>query len=231
MTVLGTLKRIGRRIIPVSIRKSKLFSELKILTYKHLDHDTVYDSDFYAEVENRAVRSAEVIATSILSDLQPSTIVDVGCGTGVLLESLCRKGCTGLGLDYSESALHYCRMRGLSVRKFDLEMDAFKGTEVFDVATSMEVAEHLPKESADRYVDLLVQLSNVCVFTAATPGQGGTDHVNEQPLSYWISMFESRGFIQDQGLSERWRENWRGTKCVEAFYYKNLMIFRRDCAN
>jgi SAM-dependent methyltransferase len=227
MSVLGTLRRVSRALLPSSIRKSKLVSKLKIFVYERLDHETVYDYDYYKEVEVRAVRSADVMAASILSDLHPQTVVDVGCGTGVLLEALRRSGCQVLGLEYSEAALQYCRDRGLNVRKFDLERDIFTDMQVFDVASSMEVAEHLPKESADRYVELLTRLSSVIVFTAARPGQGGTDHVNEQPQSYWISKFNARGFIIDEELSNHWSENWRETKVVDSFFFKNLMIFRR----
>jgi hypothetical protein len=91
----------------------------------------------------------------------------------------------------------------------------------------MEVAEHLPEKAAGRYVDLLTRLSSVIVFTAAPPGQGGQDHINEQPPSYWISKFQDLGFAQDRLLSERWRKIWRGSSAVASWYYENLMIFRR----
>jgi len=50
----------------------------------------------------------------------------------------------------------------------------------FDLAVSMEVAEHLPEQVSEPYIDLLTRLSRVVVFTAARPGLGGSDHVNEQ---------------------------------------------------
>jgi hypothetical protein len=73
---------------------------------------------------------------------------------------------------------------------------------------------------------LLSQLSNRIVFTAAPPGQGGTDHVNEQPPSYWIAKFSVRGFAYDVERSARWSAEWH-EKYVEEFYAKNLMLFRR----
>jgi SAM-dependent methyltransferase len=227
-SILGTFTKIFRVVVPLSIRKSILVAKIKVFMYERLDHETIYDSDYYKHtVEVGAVRSAEFIATSILLDIKPNSVVDVGCGTGVLLDFLRQRGCHVLGLEYSEAALQYCRDRKLDVRKFDLEKDAFMDSQFFDVAISMEVAEHLPKAVADRYVDLLARLSNVIVFTAAPPGQGGTDHVNEQPPSYWISKFQIRGFVYDEGMSKRWRESWEETKIVDSWYYENLMIFRR----
>lgn len=191
-------------------------------------HDAIYDSDYYASiVEGPAVSSAEAISHSILLDLRPNTIVDVGCGTGALLEVLRRRGCQVLGLEYSEAALRYCRSRDLDVRKFDLERDTLADDRTFDVAISMEVAEHLPEKISGRYVALLARLSSVIVFTAAPPGQGGRDHVNEQPPSYWISKFQALGFAYDEELSRLWRESWREKAVVAWWYFQNLMIFRR----
>jgi hypothetical protein len=103
----------------------------------------------------------------------------------------------------------------------------FNVDRTFDLAVSMEVAEHLPEMVADRYVDLLTRLSQVIVLTAAPPGQGGTAHLNEQPPSYWISKFQQRGFTHAEELSRRWRESWKAAGDVKHWYHHNLMIFRQ----
>lgn len=228
--LVGFLRSIYRRIVPASVKKSRLGASLKRFAYAHvLGHDSIYDWDYYANVvEGPAVRAADAISESILLDLRPKTAIDVGCGTGALLAALRARGCQVLGLEYSEVALRYCRQRELNVWKCDLERDTLPDDRTFDVAISMEVAEHLPEKIADRYVDLLTRLSSVIVFTAAAPGQGeGHDHVNEQPPSYWISRFQASGFAYDEELSSRWRERWRARIFGAAFYYWNLMIFRR----
>lgn len=110
-----------------------------------LAHDWIYDSDYYEKtVEGPAARSAGRIADSILSDFKPANLIDVGCGTGVLLEALRERGCEVFGLEYAEAALRYCRNRKLNVAKFDLERDVFNESRTFDVAVSMEVAEQHP---------------------------------------------------------------------------------------
>ena len=153
--------------------------------------------------------------------------LDVGCGTGALLEALKKRGCAQVfGLEYSDAALTYCRERGLEVRQFDLERDQFCDDRTFDVAISMEVAEHLPARMADTYIELINQLSDRIVFTAATPGQGGDDHVNEQPHSYWIAKFNARGFAYDAERSARWQAEWYERDIAEC-YAKNVMLFRR----
>ena len=75
--------------------------------------------------------------------------------------------------------------------------------------------------------DLLTRLAPVILFTAASPGQGGTDHVNEQPPSYWMAKFRERGFEHERDQSQRWSDTWKAAADVESWYYENLMIFRR----
>jgi SAM-dependent methyltransferase len=219
------IKRMYRTLLPASVRESAIVAELKLQLF---GRGWIYSSDFYESgVEDPAVRSAGRIASSIVNEFKATNIVDVGCGTGALLEALREGGCEVFGLEYSEAALKYCRARRLNVAKFDLERDVFYDNRTFGVAVSMEVAEHLPATVADRYLDLLTRLSQVVIFTAAPPGQGGTNHVNEQPPSYWITKFRQRGFDYAEDLSQRWRDNWKASGEVEDWYHKNLMIFRK----
>ncbi|MGD0272863.1 MAG: class I SAM-dependent methyltransferase [Gaiellaceae bacterium] len=247
------IKKLYRALVPTSVRKSSVVAKLRSLNLKPPNlkplqlkppnlkplklklksllvgqHDSIYDSDYYKDnVEGPATRSAGRIADSILNDFKAASVIDVGCGTGSLLEALRERGCEVFGLEYAKAALRYCRARGLNVAKFDLKKDVLNENRTFDVAVSMEVAEHLPETVADRYVDLLTRLSRIVVLTAAPPGQGGTSHINEQPPSYWITKFQQWGFEHVEELSQRWRETWEATGDVEWWYHQNLMIFRR----
>jgi cyclopropane fatty-acyl-phospholipid synthase-like methyltransferase len=162
-----------------------------------------------------------------MADFMPKHVVDVGCGTGALLQALQDRGCDVFGLEHSKAGLGYCKARNINVVQFDLEKDVIQENWKFDVAVSMEVAEHLPEGIADSYVDMLTRMAPVVVFTAATPGQRGHDHVNLQPRTYWVSKYERRGFNFVSEITERWRENWKSSQEVEWYYWKNLMIFRR----
>ena len=70
-------------------------------------------------------------------------VLDVGCGTGILMESLPRFGPTVVGLDYSATALEFCRERGaerLVLGSGDrLPFDDAS----FDVVTAIGVIEHI----------------------------------------------------------------------------------------
>ena len=220
------IKGICRRALPLSFRQSHWIVKFKQRLYWH---NLIYDSDYYGcNLDDPAIRSVGAISASITNDFAPNSVIDVGCGTGALLHALRSRGCAVLGLEYSEAALRLCRGQDLPVLKFNLETDTLTDRRTFDVAVSMEVAEHLPARTADRYVQLLTSLSSVVVFTAAPPGQGGrvgTDHINEQPPFYWISKFNQRALWHDEERSRNWSEKWKAEGDVALCYYHNLMIF------
>jgi len=188
-------------------------------------HDEVYDADYFEQfVEPTMAQSCDAIARTIVEEYDPAVVVDVGCGTGLLLRSLKAAGVTVLGLENAEAAISVCRRRGIAVEKLDIERETGRGWRA-DVAVSTEVAEHLPPSCADRFVDLLTSISENVVLSAAVPGSGGTDHVNEQPNDYWVRRMRARGYHFDRRRSEQWRQRWRDAG-VAGCFARTVMIFR-----
>lgn len=193
---------------------------------KDADHDDIYDDAYYGKfVEPTMQISAAAMSNSIVDVLSPRRVIDVGCGTGVLLGEIRRLGVDVFGLELADAAIARCLKRGLHVRKFDIERDPLPDLHA-DVVVSTEVAEHLPAACSDRFVEMLTSMGDTVVLTAATPGLGGTDHVNEQPNEYWIEKFVFRGKQFDKDLSMRWRSQWRHIGVANCFYY-SVMVFRR----
>ena len=222
------------RVLPGSLRaginRSSLLrcikNVIRNLSASIAGRDDIYNEDYYNLVDDMAQKSMRTIATAIMEDFNPKSCLDVGCGTGVLMQVLVSKGVDAFGLEYSESALDFCKNRGLDVDKFDLTAGRYESNTEYDLCVSTEVAEHIHEEFADRLIELITNASKQVLFTAATPGQGGgVDHVNEQPHGYWIEKFELKGFIYDRELSDGYRESWMKDG-VEACYYRNVMVFR-----
>jgi len=189
--------------------------------------DDIYNKDYYELVDAMAARSVRPMAESMVRELAPKSVADVGCGTGALLAEFTARGLEGWGLEYSAAGLEFCRQRKLAVEKFDLTTGIPTSPRRFDLVVSMEVAEHVAAEFAGRLVDTLTRLADTAVFTAAVPGQGGgTEHVNEQPHDYWIGKFSERGFGFQEAVSLRWRAEWQA-KGVEACYWRNVMVFTK----
>ena len=84
------------------------------------------------------------------ADLLGKTVLDVGCGGGILAESMASAGARVTGIDLSEKALSVARLHlfesGLSVdyRLISAEDLAEEMPAHFDVVTCMEMLEHVP---------------------------------------------------------------------------------------
>jgi hypothetical protein len=91
----------------------------------------------------------------------------------------------------------------------------------FDLVQSLEVAEHLPETAADQFVDSLVRHGRLVLFSAATPGQGGENHINEQPWEYWREKF----FKRDFELFDFFRPRLTSNRAVYIWYRHNTFLF------
>jgi SAM-dependent methyltransferase len=180
-----------------------------------------YTDEFYRDHREASLRSARVIVPLVLRLVQPRSVVDVGCGTGTWLSVFREHGVTdvlgmdGEWVDPAGLAIPEARFRAVDARR-PLPVDRR-----FDLAVSLEVAEHLPAECAAGFVDSLTRLAPVVLFSAAVPFQGGTGHVNEQWPEYWVEHFARGGFAVIDGVRKAiWQES-----DVAAYYAQNTLLF------
>lgn len=94
----------------------------------------------------------------------------------------------------------------------------------FDLSMCLEVVEHMEAKYADQIISNITQVSDLLIFSAAVPGQGGSEHVNEQPFSYWEEKLNSRSFFIDQSATDALRRMLRKRK-VKSWYSSNISVF------
>jgi SAM-dependent methyltransferase len=141
-------------------------------------------------------KAAQEIVPILINLLQPTSVIDVGCGIGTWLSVFQDFGVEDiLGIDgeYVDRNLLHSHIDESKFIAHKLTQP-FKINRKFDLVISLEVAEHLPEESADIFVNTLVSLGDYIVFSAAIPNQGGEDHINEQWPTYWSIKFKQYGF-------------------------------------
>lgn len=146
----------------------------------------------------------------IFEVVQPRSIVDVGCGLGQWLRAFRERGVEDLlGIDGPHVPLERLEISEEEFLSFDLsQAKEFHLSRKFDLAISLEVAEHLKEEVAEPYVDMLTSLSDKIVFSAAIPHQTGENHFNEQPPNYWALKFQARGYVMLDAFRGRiWNED------------------------
>lgn len=155
-----------------------------------------YNHFFYENQLSESRNSAKYIVPIINDWFKPKSIIDVGCGVGAWLDIW--KNCEncievlGIDADFVDKSLLL-----IDVSNEFIESDLNKRLpklKKYDLAMCLEVAEHLDKKRADSFIEDLTNLSDIVLFSAAIPGQEGTQHINEQFLQYWIDIFNRNNY-------------------------------------
>ncbi|MDR1455123.1 MAG: class I SAM-dependent methyltransferase [Tannerella sp.] len=185
-----------------------------------------YDTRFYRD--NRADRKIESVnivlseAMKVLPEIRSA--IDFGCGVGTWLAGLQSCGVKEIrGLDgaWVKKELLVIPEECFTETDFDGEIQLDRK---YDLAVSIEVAEHIWAKSAKNFIRTLTSASDMVLFSAAIPFQGGDNHVNEQWPAYWNSLFNENGFIAVDCLRRRL---WNRMDVLE-FHRQNIMLFVRE---
>ena len=152
-----------------------------------------YNTILADKAEARLASARKILA--LAHQIQaPASVLDVGCGHGAWLHVARELGADVIqGLDgpwIDEDALMIPREH-FTAQALDQPFDLNR---TFDLVISLEVAEHLPEQASEPFVDSLTRHGDMILFSAAIPFQGGQGHINEQWPGYWAEKFARRGY-------------------------------------
>lgn len=182
---------------------------------------TKYDSDFYATSRQGMIESAQALVPILMKELHipnDARVVDVGCGEGHWAAEFATHGCEVIGIDGAWHERHPLGDRFLPHNLADPLPEHLAGR--FDVVVCLEVAEHLWPRRAASFIDELCSLAPLVIFSAAIPGQGGTNHINERWPDYWAELFSENNFAADGSLR---LDIWADDR-IENWYRQNLLV-------
>ncbi len=151
---------------------------------------------------------------------------DIGAGSGGYVRECRIAGYEATGYEYSATGRFLAGLQGVRLEKFDCgDRSSWPNIRV-DLAFSIEVAEHLPEDLSDSFVESITRCSDLVFFTAAQPNQPGQGHINCQPMTFWRKKFESLGFRYYEEESGIFSDAWKN-QGFRGFASRNLQIFRR----
>jgi SAM-dependent methyltransferase len=170
-----------------------------------------------------ACATAAAITPFVLDVFPVRSMIDVGCGAGVLLAAFAERGVeriVGVDGDYTNHARLQFDPKHFVAWDLNQPLGPL-GLGRFDLALSVEVGEHLSPSRADSFVDDLCALADVVLYGAAIVQQGGINHINEQWQSYWARKFLSRDYIPYDLL----RPVIWNTRDVPYWYKQNTLFY------
>ena len=180
-----------------------------------------YDAAYFRFIEQASLESARAVLPVVKALVNPESVVDFGCGTGAWLRAWREVGVSRLlGADGDYVDRQSLLIDEHEFRWVDLSRPVDFGQR-FDLASCLEVAEHLPESAAAVLVRTLTRHSKTVLFSAAVPGQGGYRHLNEQPYHYWRTMFAACDYCMLDVLRPRLRH----VRNIEPWYAYNAFLF------
>jgi 2-polyprenyl-6-hydroxyphenyl methylase/3-demethylubiquinone-9 3-methyltransferase len=117
--------------------------------------------------------------------LKGKTVLDVGCGGGILSESMAQKGAQVTGIDLGEKALKVAQLHSLEsgvvvdYQLIAVEELAEKQPSSFDVVTSLEMLEHVPNPAS---------VVAACAKLVKPGGHVFFSTINRNPKSYLFTV-------------------------------------------
>lgn len=154
---------------------------------------------------------------------KPYSMIDIGCGVGTWLKIAKEKFNVKIvkGLDGKWVPLNLLEINQNEFIPINFEESLPQFKERFDLAISLEVVEHLPNFMIDKFIEYLTNLSDQILFSAAIPGQGGKNHINEQWQSFWIHKFKKLSYYVFDIIRPK---IWYDSR-IPFWYKQNIFLF------
>ena len=139
----------------------------------------------------------------LVGGLHDKTVLDVGCGGGILAEGMARAGAKVTGIDLADKSLRVAKLHGLesgvpvTYRNISAEDMALEQPQTFDVITCMEMLEHEPDPgSIVRACSTLVKPGGWVFFST----------LNRNPKSFLFAIVGAEYILR---LLPRGTHSWR----------------------
>lgn len=174
----------------------------------------------------------------------PKKYLDLGSGTGAMVNMARKMGIESYGIDVINGPEHWFidadlgeplilvkdprTEHVLNLEPLDIDEHIRFMIQTFDLITCVEVAEHIPAVAAPVLVESIgrhLKKGGLLVFSAAPPGQKGEHHVNCQPATYWREMLYDVGVSYREDLTIQLSHIWSWVAGPMSWLGANVQVF------
>ena len=164
------------------------------MTYHNVDpaevakFDALADGWWDPEGQSKPLHQINPLRLQFISERTPlknAKIVDVGCGGGILTESLALSGADATGIDMGELPLEIARLHALEAglkinyQQITAEAMAAAHPDTYDAVTCMEMLEHVPDPQA---------IINACAAMVKPGGDVYFSTLNRNPKAWLLAI-------------------------------------------
>ncbi len=123
-----------------------------------------------------------------------STLLDVGCAHGLLVQALVAEGVDARGFDVSTTAIAEAHPDVRDRVYVASATEPIAGR--YDVVTCIEVLEHMSPLEAQVAIDNMCAVTDRVVLSSTPEDFHEATHINVHPLADWVADFAARGFYR-----------------------------------
>jgi SAM-dependent methyltransferase len=146
------------------------------------------------------------LADRIVAELQPQSVVDIGCGFGYLVGALRERGVDAQGFDISAYAMGQLPPSAVGhCWQADLLTPPLRH---YDLAVCIEVFEHLPAEKLPMAVENLCNSADRLLFSSSPNDYSEASHRSVYPPEFWVRMLAQQGFVRQFSFSTLYISQW-----------------------
>jgi 2-polyprenyl-3-methyl-5-hydroxy-6-metoxy-1,4-benzoquinol methylase len=146
----------------------------------------------------------DLLASAIGNTIRFDSLLDVGCGPGLLLRSLTPQHARLAGVDASETAIELAKNVKLATEPLSARADLFRAdctalpfdADTFDVVTCLDVLEHLPVFDVQSAIDEMIRVARRHLIVSINSDNPYHYHPTILSPGTWRAMLGAHGDIR-----------------------------------
>lgn len=177
-----------------------------------------------------------MVADRVISLVEPTSALDVGCAMGFLVEAFRDRGVEAQGTDISSYAVSQAGGSAVGHCAVSSAIEPIEGR--YDLITCIEMIEHLSPEHARVALGHMTQATDTLLLSTTPDDLEEPTHINVRPVEYWTELLAELGFYRDVDADTAFLTPWSGLfrrgnptrKQIARDYERSEYRFRRETA-